>query len=289
MAAKEAASGRWSLLVSLIYFSANLVFGAACNIIGPTLPNLARNVNITDTGMSQVLLTSGSGALVGSFAGGYTVDRVRGHLVLGSAMFVVAVTCFFFPVARELDVLDLVACFQGMAFTVIQCVTNTLLAWVHGEASLGPWLNLVNAAFGVGGVLAPSLLSMLGMDSYRAIAGASLLVGGACLLTESPIDPEARPGMPQRAARKVEEAGGEALLSPEAVGDSREETDPEDPARNKAEREGEEGGVSPACTAAAVFPVPAERHIPWDIVMAVLFLGFLTVGRPSQLLKSLRH
>ena len=48
------------------------------------------------------------------------------------------------------------------AFTVIQSVTNTLLAWIHGQESLGAWLNVVNAAFGVGGVLAPSLVSLQG-------------------------------------------------------------------------------------------------------------------------------
>ena len=65
----------WPVVVSIIYFAANLVFGAANNIIGPTLPNLATNVNVTTTSISEVLLVSGSGALVGSFAGGYTVPR----------------------------------------------------------------------------------------------------------------------------------------------------------------------------------------------------------------------
>jgi len=33
--------------MSVDYFLANLLFGAACNILGPTLLNLATNVNST--------------------------------------------------------------------------------------------------------------------------------------------------------------------------------------------------------------------------------------------------
>lgn len=169
-------------------------------------------------------------------------------------MLVVAVTCVLFPMARALWVLDVIACFQGMAFTVIQCVTNTLLAWTHGEDTLGPWLNLVNAAFGVGGVLAPSLVSCLGMPSYRWVAGCSVVVGAACLLTESPADPAG--------ATAATTASGGLLDAEEVVY--------HELARKKAEEGGEGCDGSTGQT--------VERAVPWPIVGAVLSLGFFTVG-----------
>lgn len=70
----------------------------------------------------------------------------------------------------------------------VRQVANTLYAWIHPEKHLVGWLNLLNAAFGIGTLTAPAvvaLLATLSRSHTQGLLQALLLLPGLVLIVSA--------------------------------------------------------------------------------------------------------
>jgi fucose permease len=139
---------------TMAYFASYITIGFATGIIGPTLPWLAEHTGSTLSGISFLFLTHSIGYMVGSFLGGHLFDRVKGHPVISSALFLLMVVMVLIPLTPVIWLLMGLFFFTGMATGIIDVGGNTLLIWVH-KSSVGPFMVGLHFFFGLGAFLAP--------------------------------------------------------------------------------------------------------------------------------------
>ncbi len=176
------------------YYSLFVCIGLGTAILGPTIPDLARQTGATDARMGLILLLGSIGYTGGTLLGGRLFDRWRGHALLGLSELVSAGCLVFFPVTRWLWVLLAFACVRGLADGMVNTGGNTLLLWTHGEKA-SPFMNGLHFSFGLGAVLSPLLVGWLislpgGYRwAYWAVAAFDALAGLAVLGMGSSPDP----------------------------------------------------------------------------------------------------
>ena len=68
------------------YCLAFMSFGLEVNLMGPTIPTLARRAGVAEADMGPLFTLTGLTCLIGAFPSGYLVDRMPGHVILGVAM-----------------------------------------------------------------------------------------------------------------------------------------------------------------------------------------------------------
>ncbi len=142
---------------TITYYVAFIGLGLLAASLGPTIPGLAEN---TGTQLSQIsfLFTARSlGYLLGAQIG-RVYDYVSGHLVMGSALLVMAVMAFLTPLISLLWLLAIVLLVLGLAEGALDVGGNTLLVWVHGR-KVGPYMNALHFFFGVGAFLSPIIIA----------------------------------------------------------------------------------------------------------------------------------
>lgn len=69
-----------------IFFSLMCFQGMAISVLGPTLEDLATNVNKNISNLSYIFVGRSSGYAGGSLLGGILFDFVNPHLLLGKAL-----------------------------------------------------------------------------------------------------------------------------------------------------------------------------------------------------------
>lgn len=140
------------------YYAGFLCIGLAAAVLGPTLPGLAEN---THTQLSQIgiLFTARSvGFLLGALAGGRIYDRLPGHPVLAVGLLGMALTMALTPTISLLWVLVLVILLLGLAESMLDVGTNTMLPWLHHE-NVAPYMNALHFFFGLGALLSPIVVA----------------------------------------------------------------------------------------------------------------------------------
>ncbi len=170
-----------------VYFAAFFVLGATIASLGPTLPYLAENTGAALSRLGLLFTLRSGGYLLGSLLGGRLYDRLPGHRVLGSAIFLGALSLGFVPQILSFAALSATMLLIGLAEATLDVGCNTQLAWLHGARS-GPYLNGMFLFAGLGGMLAPWLLSSAGGTAgYRMLALLSLPVAGWAFFTPPPL------------------------------------------------------------------------------------------------------
>jgi FHS family Na+ dependent glucose MFS transporter 1 len=182
------------MIITATYFFAFIVLGLVTASLGPTLPGLAEQ---TESQLSQIsiLFTARSlGYLFGSFLGGRLYDRLKGHPLMGTALFFVALALSFVPLIPHLWALALVLMLVGLGQGLLDVGGNTLIVWLHGK-KVGPFLNGLHFFFGIGAFLSPILVAQM-LNWSGAIGGAYWLfallvlpVGVALFRLPSPAAP----------------------------------------------------------------------------------------------------
>ncbi len=140
------------------YFGSLAVQGMAVSMLGPTLAGLAAH---TGSGLSQIsflFVARSLGYLVGSLAGGWLFDRLRGHPVLVGALVLMIAALVPLPAVRILWLLALTMLILGLAEGVLEVAGNTLVLWVHRKKA-GPYANALHFSFGVGAFLGPVVVA----------------------------------------------------------------------------------------------------------------------------------
>jgi FHS family Na+ dependent glucose MFS transporter 1 len=163
-------SKRGKILKTAAYYLSFITFGSIIGVIGPTLPELAGQ---TGTKLSQIsyLFTSHSlGYLAGSLLGGHIFDRVKGHVLIGSALGIMASIMLLIPLVPLLWLLIGILFIIGISEGVLDVGGNVLLVRVHGE-KVGPYMNALHFFFGFGALIAPLIVAKV-MTRYADITWA---------------------------------------------------------------------------------------------------------------------
>ncbi len=148
------------LVLTAAYFASAIILGFGTAAEGPSLPTLASHTSSPLDRISLLFVVGAFGYLLGSLLGGRAYDRLPGHRVISIMLGMILVAAVIYPLASALWVLLLAALVMGLGKGAVDVGCNTLLQWLHG-ARVGPFMNGLHFAFGVGSFLAPILLAQI--------------------------------------------------------------------------------------------------------------------------------
>jgi FHS family Na+ dependent glucose MFS transporter 1 len=140
------------------YYAVLTVVGLLAGLLGPVLPSLAQNTHSSLKELSLILAMRPAGYLLGTLLLGRLLDRRAGHPLLVAALLLAAITLLFSPLSSSLPFLSFLILLMGFADGTLDVGSNTLLPWVYGDA-VGPYLNGMHFAFGIGALSAPLLVA----------------------------------------------------------------------------------------------------------------------------------
>ena len=142
---------------ALVYYAAFLVLGFALSALGPTLPNLADQTNSSLSQISIIFTGNALGYILGSLFGGWLYDRRRGHPVLTFTLISLCLLLFALPLAASLFQLVMILTLVGFGMGILDVGGNTLIVWLF-RRDVGPYMNALHLAFGIGALLCPILV-----------------------------------------------------------------------------------------------------------------------------------
>ncbi|WP_369260998.1 sugar MFS transporter [Streptomyces sp. R35] len=145
-----------------------VLIGALQALYGPSIPAFRREFGLSPSAAGLGL----SAHFVGGVAGVLLFDRLYGRLgnrqILGASYLLMAVGAAGFALAPNWPVGLAAALFAGLGFGGIDYGLNQLFAVGFGRRSTA-MLNILNAHFGVGAILGPALIGVVGSEHYPAV------------------------------------------------------------------------------------------------------------------------
>lgn len=170
--------------------------GLAMASLGPMLPFLANNVDVS-LGQISFLFTAGSlGYLTGSAGGGRLYDRFKGHTLMILALILMIIMAILVPLIPVFYLLLPVMFMLGLGQGTLDVGGNVNLLWVF-QSRVGPFMNALHFCFGVGAFLSPIIIHNVMTISGGALTWpywvlAILFMPGmvGLSLLESPENPE---------------------------------------------------------------------------------------------------
>jgi hypothetical protein len=169
---EKVAQHRWKVIISYSYCLAmgalGLVYAAQgpatitlaeqCGIVtAPTGNQTINTSNLPQLGLANAL--DSAAGVVGGFLGGWLVDHTpRWHRMLSIYLFMQGLAFVAFTLVTDFTGLLAASLLWGWSSTLTSLATQAAMTWLWGARS-APWLQLNNAAFGIGALVAPALVS----------------------------------------------------------------------------------------------------------------------------------
>ncbi|WP_217237768.1 sugar MFS transporter [Streptomyces sp. AC555_RSS877] len=145
-----------------------VLIGALQALYGPAIPALRKEFGLSPSAAGLGL----SAHFVGGVAGVLLFDRLYGRLgnrqILGASYLLMAVGAAGFALAPNWPAALAAALLAGLGFGGIDYGLNQLFAVGFGHRSTA-MLNILNAHFGIGAILGPALVGMIGSAHYPAL------------------------------------------------------------------------------------------------------------------------
>jgi FHS family Na+ dependent glucose MFS transporter 1 len=132
--------------------------GLGTAVLGPTLSGLAAQTGSTLSEFSILFVLGSLGYLSGTLLAGRLYDQRPGHPLMALAVLVSALGLGLIPLAPWLWLLVIVNFGLGLAQGSLDVGSNTLLVWVYRDR-VGPYMNGLHFAFGVGAFLSPLIVA----------------------------------------------------------------------------------------------------------------------------------
>jgi MFS transporter, FHS family, glucose/mannose:H+ symporter len=188
-------------LSSMIAIGATfLLIGMVVSAYGPLLQILAHRFDVSLPIAGGVLSAHFAGALAGVIGSIRAMERLPNRHVVVAALGFVAAGCALVALAPVWPVLLAAVFVLGIGFGALDIGLNQIVAHSAG-ARRAAVLNMLNGAFGIGAVLGPILVSLLGEHHFALLyAGGSLLALG--LMWEGFRIPGRLPVAPHSSARR---------------------------------------------------------------------------------------
>jgi FHS family Na+ dependent glucose MFS transporter 1 len=142
------------------YYIAFIPLGLISASLGPALPDLAENTRASLSSISLLFTTYSLGYMLGSLLGGRLYDLAPGHRIMLAGLAAMAILAASVPLIPWLWLLATVWLLLGAAMGAVDVGGNTLLIWTH-RRQVGPFMNGLHFFFGVGALLAPSVIGQV--------------------------------------------------------------------------------------------------------------------------------
>ena len=160
-----------------------VLIGALQALYGPAIPALRSDYGLSPSAAGLGLSAHFVGGVAGVLAFNAIHGRISNRALLTASYALMAAGSAAFAVAPNWPTALAAALLTGLGFGGIDYGLNQLFAVGFGGRSTA-MLNILNAHFGIGAVLGPALLAVLGSDRYPyAFAGLALLAAGLALAT----------------------------------------------------------------------------------------------------------
>lgn len=176
---------------TIVYYSAFALLGLTAALLGPTIDRLAVHAGSTLAAVSVLFTAYATGYLIGSLIAGRIYDRIAGHPMLAMSVLMLGLVATSMPEWNSLLALIAAQVVLGLAGAGIDVGGNSLLVWTHGKEN-GPYMNGLHLMFGVGGLLAPTLVAFVLRQqpdihwAYRAVALLALPIAALAFWVRSP-------------------------------------------------------------------------------------------------------
>jgi fucose permease len=198
---QRASSPKFSspLAISAVYYATFIGLGMVAAVIGPSLPDLARQTHVQLKQASLLFTAINLGYLSGALVSGRLYDRRAGHPMMAFALIVMAVLVSLVPAAPQLALLVLVIYIVGSAQGCLDVGGNTLIVWLHRE-KVNPFMIGLHLFWGVGTFLSPIFIAQANLITgyyawgYWLIAILVIPVVLMLMRTPSPVAPHKEPG-----------------------------------------------------------------------------------------------
>ena len=198
---QRASSPKFSspLAISAVYYATFIGLGMVAAVIGPSLPDLARQTHVQLKQVSLLFTAINLGYLSGALVSGRLYDRRAGHPMMAVALIVMAVLVSLVPAAPQLALLVLVIYIVGSAQGCLDVGGNTLIVWLHRE-KVNPFMIGLHLFWGVGTFLSPIFIAQANLITgyyawgYWLIAILVIPVVLMLMRTPSPVAPHKEPG-----------------------------------------------------------------------------------------------
>jgi fucose permease len=196
------------------YLLTFLAVGLAVSFLGPALTHLQATVHASYGAIAILFSAQALGYLIGSLVAAPGVDRQHGHLVLVGSLLTMAVGVAVVPALSTLPLLVAAFVLIGAGAGSIDVAANTLLVWSRRHA-VGPYMNALHLAFGVGALAAPLLVgvALTSGDSLSLPCAATVAVSAgaaAWVLTRR------APRSPHQQGQQDLTAGGFEIPTPDS-------------------------------------------------------------------------
>lgn len=142
------------LTYAISYFSV----GIGISWLGPLLPFLGENLNVSFGQISFAFTAQNLGYLIGSFGGGLLYDRVKSHRLMALAVILMVLTGFLIPLMPWFYALLIVLFFFGLGVGMLDVGENLNLVRIF-QSRVAPYMNGVHFVFGVGAFFTPLIIS----------------------------------------------------------------------------------------------------------------------------------
>ncbi|XP_036438418.1 sodium-dependent glucose transporter 1 isoform X2 [Colossoma macropomum] len=130
------------------------------SVLGPTLEDLAKNVNKNISNISYVFAGRATGYIGGSLVGGILFDFLNPHLLLGFAMLLTSFGMFAIPFCKKALILTLLVSSVGVSMGILDTGGNVLILNTWGDQA-GPHLQALHFTFAAGAFASPIIAKLL--------------------------------------------------------------------------------------------------------------------------------
>ncbi|XP_063060482.1 sodium-dependent glucose transporter 1-like [Engraulis encrasicolus] len=170
------ACGRW--MVTLTLCASFLGLGMCISVLGPTLEDLAINVNKNISNISYIFVGRSAGYIGGSLVGGPLFDCMNPYLLLGFSMLGTAFGMIAIPFCKKaLFLTGLMSC-VGVSMGFLDTGGNVLILSIWGSQA-GPHMQALHFSFAAGAFISPIIAKLL----FGKYQGSSTLPGGGDNIT----------------------------------------------------------------------------------------------------------
>ncbi|CAF4163435.1 unnamed protein product [Adineta steineri] len=149
----------WDLMKTGYLILTWIIMGFHLELIGPTLPILAANIQVTYSGMGSVLASRSAGYLIANLLGAILQNIVKNHSegLLFCAFILPGVVVFATPFVTSLILMCVLSFTQGLSKGFTDLGGNNLLLKMWTVNAAAP-LNSVHLGYGLGAVFANLLI-----------------------------------------------------------------------------------------------------------------------------------
>ena len=156
-----------------------LLLGLGAAIVGPALPALRTQYDISDTASSFLVSAFWAGSVIGVIAGGYLLPRLPPRYLLSGGFALMAVGALAVAGASSAVLAGAGLALYGLGFGLLDIGINLTVARAYAGGS-GAALIAVNGSYGIGAIVGPLIVARSPGDAGAPFlifaAGAAVLV-----------------------------------------------------------------------------------------------------------------